>query len=662
MKLVLAIALCIVPVFVNGQEWRVLGLPRGAASGMVVASDTVMYYPYGHLYRQGADRKWRQQREIGPIRDIEAWGDTVMLLTPSALEMSVDAGMTWRTADAESFNVIMPGTERVIKFSNTTKTTIGVTICEPFSGVCVETTMPRGTFSFQTYESNGLIGVYNGTGDVRMLSLLYMPSLDTTTWRREDRVITSMPIRTVGGGITYFRDSSLIYIRSTGEDTLRLRGDMVRKNADYQLCRYAGGWVLRTVAVGDAQFFRSNDGDSWQDVTQLLPSYNCRMSGVQGNDIIITTDEAGPYRMDINTGVITMDVVGLGHRSEMFTDGRYVVVYDHERDRNLVILEDTPDGARLLFDTVLTSEITSAYLIGDSAWVVADSVYTIDLATGTWTNENFAMDPAQRGGTGVAALPSGIGIYHGRSVFYRQYSTSTWNRIDANQTMKADPEVFIGTDDGFMLITSESENYYSEYLHALRFTMSGEMIGMPSKIGDLFPDMTQGRRALRRMGSNYFFTTNHRAGFLSTDVGRTWLSLSAADDIAITPTALWWNYTLAYDELTKFTNDLGASWKFVDMPEPSTYEIDQLFCLDHHCYAMGREGVMTTPRPTVSVQDSSESPQSRLVGESAVVYNGLGEIVATLPIIDGVLAPYEMSMLPMQPLWAVAGGVAIRIR
>lgn len=663
MRIALAVLVMLSPLLMHGQEWDVLGLPRGTGYGMVVASDTAMYYPNGHLYRQGADRKWRQQREIGPIRDIEAWGDTVMLLTPSAFEMSVDAGVTWRTADAKSFTLIMPGTDRVVKFGRTTDTTIGVTMCEPFRETCVETILPKETTSYQTYVSEGMIAIYYKRADRQMLSVLYAPSLDTTTWRREEREITSIPINVIGGAISYLQDTSVIYIWGGGEDTLHLRQSMITDVANYQLCRYDTGWILRTLIQTDTRLYRSEDGDHWSDVTELQERYYFWMSGVQGDELVFTNELAGPFRIDLNTGVVTRDVVGFGHRSEMFTDGRYVVVYDHERDRNLAILEDTPDGARLLFDTVLTSEITSAYLIGDSVWVVADSIYTVDLATLAWTNTRFPIAFNRYWGAGVSALPNGVGILCERSVYYREYGSTVWQRIDTNRSEHAVSEVFVGTDDGYMMIQSEGYDIDLEYLYAVRFTMSGELIGAKSLIGGDYSWGTWGQRGLRRVGDTYFFTINHRPGPHSTDVGSSWFEGSVAFDQGLTTSALWlYGSSHTGDGIAVFSDDLGATWSFMSVPNFTPYEIDQLFCLDHHCYAMGREGVMTTPRPTVSVQESSEKPQPRLVGESAVVYNVLGEAVATLPIIDGVLAPYEMSVLPMQPLWAVAGGVAIRIR
>jgi hypothetical protein len=357
------------------------------------------------------------------------------------------------------------------------------------------------------------------------------------------------------------------------------------------------------------------------------------------------------------------DVIGFGHRSEMFTDGRYVVAYDHERGHNLAIHEDTPDGARLLFDTVMTSEITSAYLIGDSVWVVADSIYTVDLATLAWTNTRFPIAFNRYWGAGVSALPNGVGILCERSVYYREYGSTVWQRIDTNRSEQAESEVFVGTDDGYMMIQSEGYDIDLVYLYAVRFTMSGELIGAKSFIGGGYSWGTLGRRGMRRLGGTCYFTINHRPDAYSADDGSSWYADIGRIVIGITPSALWsYRSNGAKDGIASFSDDLGATWSFMSVPNFTPYEIDQLFCLDHHCYAMGREGVMTTPRPTVSVQESSERPQPRLIGESAVVYNVLGEIVATLPIIDGVLAPYEMSMLPMQPLWAVAGGVAVRIR
>jgi hypothetical protein len=651
-------------MLLHGQEWNVLGLPAGTYYNVVVASDTAMYYASGHLHRQGADRKWRQLREVGDVGRLDAWGDTVVLLTSASCEMSTDAGVTWRTASVQGFNLIMPGTERVVKTGPATDTTIGLMICEPFKNVCVQTIIPKQNPSYDLYVCRGLAAVVYRRADSLWMSMLYMPTMDTTTWRREERRIASRPIDVVGAdGLAYLQDTALVYIRTEGEDTLHIRRDMIRQYADYQVCRYVDGWVMRTMVQTDAQFYRSDDGVAWENVTGLMPQYYCWISGVQGNHIIVTTDAAGPIRMDAKTGVVSRDVLGLGHRAEMFTDGRYVVVYDHDKDHNLAILEDMPDGAQLLFDTVMTSMITGVYLIGDSVWVVADSVYSLDLVTRAWSNERFPMSINRYRSAGVSALPGGVGIYHEGAVYYRVHGDTSWQRIDTNRREYVEPEVFVGTDDGYMMIRSEGYDIDLEYLYALRFTMSGDLIGTRSLIGDGYSWGTLGQRGLRRVGNTYYLTINHRPGPYSTDHGSTWFTGIGAFELGCTPSALWgFDASNPSTCLAGFSTDLGTTWKIMSVPDFTPYRIDQLFCLDHHCYAMGEDGVMTIPRPTVGVQEEHTEQPTLLPGDRAVVYNALGEMVAALPVIDGVLAPYDLSILPMQPLWAVSGGVVVRVR
>lgn len=659
----LAILLVLSTMLLHGQEWNVLGLPAGTYGAISVASDTAMYTRSdGTLYRQGADRQWKRSSEHGWIADHCAWDDTVVVLS-SQYKLSTDAGVTWNTAVLSRDFRVMPHSTLAAKLSGFDGKTINVDICEPLENTCLSTTVAVEGNSTGWIVDRGLIAVWPAKLDTFRLSLLYVPELDSATWRREERIIRSTPTEVVGGGMAYLDDTLLIVIAEDGDDTLQLSTDMLLGIANYQLCRSGAAWLLRTMTSENVQFFRSDSGREWQEVLPSVPQLNGSMQGVQANEVILLSFPIGPHRMNVTTGHVARDANGIGHRSEMFTDGRRVVLYGLQTSSELVILEDTPDVARTMIDTILFSTINGVYLIGDSAWVVTDSVFSVDLNTMKWSYEGYQTNYQQ---AIVAALPGGIGLLHMARVLYRAYGTTEWIRIDTIQSPRFESDALIGTDDGYLVVYSEGYDIDLQRLYSLRFTLEGSLIGESGFIGDRYSWNTFGRRGLRRFGDVHYFTTSHSADAVSTDHGASWRRL---DDwyesglIGVTPTAIWkWYYQSGEHDIAMSSADHGERWSRFLIPDVAPYQVDQLFCLDHHCYAMGEDGVMTIPRPTVGVQEEHTEQPTLLPGDRAVVYNALGEMVAALPVIDGVLAPYDLSILPMQPLWAVSGGVVVRVR
>ncbi len=660
MKLVLTTMLCIAPSLVTGQGWDLIGLPKGKMGRHVIASDTVQVMSSeGLLYRQGADRTWRRMMDVPMYSTYGAWGDTIVALTPEYMR-TTDAGMTWERAELPRGYVVMPHSPYVVRVERSAVQGTDVTVCNPLHDRCVTKNLPDLDGYRSPILDDGVIALPLVDDESIHLTILTLPSMDTSEWQRDDRVVPRFLIEVPGGGLAYRVDTTIVFVSKHGESTLHVRRDMMPSNNTYQVTRSQDWWLLMTRRAQVSTLYRSSNGKDWEAIATGTAIKDAQMFGVQGDDLVLSMPDVGPHRLTLSRSVISRDAFGLGHRGELFTDGRYVVSYDiRSRSGMLTILEDTPLGSRVVVDTLLSSMVSNVFLIGDSAWVVADSVYSVDLMTKVWSNEGFKPSSGESYSS-IAALPGGIGILHLGRIYFRPSGDTTWERIDTNRTKSISSDALIGTEDGYLVVESEGWNIDLEILHSVRYTMAGDLVGTPGFIGDQYYWLSAGRRSYRRFGDTYYFTIGHCVGPFSTDVGASWKSTR---QLGITPAALWWFDPIATrSETAEFSTNLGESWNRISIPDVAPYEIDQLFCLDHHCYAMGVDGMMTIPRPTVGVQEPSEKHQQRLEGESAVVCNVLGEVVATLPIMDGVLAPYEMSMLPMQPLWAVAGGVAIRIR
>lgn len=361
--------------------------------------------------------------------------------------------------------------------------------------------------------------------------------------------------------------------------------------------------------------------------------------------------------------------VGAEGGGQLVTNGRYLAVYpsgqfEQEMANHIVIVHDLPSGPEIVIDTIITGELRDVAFIGDTLWVVADSVFSIDPVTRRTTYEGFSKY-VRYTEVAVAALPGGIGIAVDFAVWYRAYGSTDWV-ILANVRWELTQHALLGTDDGFLLVSTVPDDDIMLYpFYAHRFTMDGTQLGDSVTIGTQFSrnDLAIRAHDLIRQGSAIYLTTFEGANVVSTDQGATWTTVSSplnSEECTPTPTALWW----PKDSLMYFSDPLRQNiYAYAIPPIGGSMDYRQAVCLDHSCYTYTELGLSYIPRPVVSVaEDHTSRTTFDSTATTAQIINVLGEHVGTLPIINGLLAPFDPSQLPLQPLWAVSGDVVVRVR
>lgn len=355
---------------------------------------------------------------------------------------------------------------------------------------------------------------------------------------------------------------------------------------------------------------------------------------------------------------------GISRGGWMITNGQYIASYpfDSQEPNRIGLVLDAPNGPQVLIDTIFGGELRDVAFIGNTLWVVADSVFSIDPVTRTVAYEGFSnymkLTPVK-----ISSLPGGIGIAVGFGVWFRADGSMNWEKI-ADVPAHLTEHALVGTDDGFLLVATEPADDMQLYpMYAVRFTMDGQRIGDSILIGDQFPRNELSEHGLVRQGANIYFTTYEGANAVSTDQGATWSIVSSPlkrQSLTSTPSSLWW----PADSLVYFSDPLSLQAHAYAIPPIGESGFHrQAFCLDHSCYTVTELGISYITRPTVGVDENTDRPSpSTSNATTAQLINVLGELVGTLTVVDGQLAPFDPTTLPMQVLWAVWGEKVVRVR
>jgi hypothetical protein len=674
MSRILAVVLMLVPMMISAQEWIPMGVLRGGSGEQAVASVDVQYMLLHRvLYRQDKDLVWREQSKLNDLGLMRAWGDTVVVIGEQYY-FSSDGGKQWSTAPIQKGWKIMPNSPFAAFVVGVNDSLVRVSVKDPITGqlsskVFPMTDQPPSWGHYEWFAERDrivMLGEWRSNSKPMRSLVIQVPTIDSGRWIANQIESFGTPTAIIGGGFMY-RDGTQAIIERQGHL------DTINYNTLASEESFFGGWICKAgdtwyhvdhVDSRSRELYRYTAQKTWEIMDKVdIPLY-LRPVGVQGDALIFSASYHGPYRYNVRKETIAVDNNGLSSPGLIFTNGRYVVTYDHNMSglSRIALVLDRPDEPQVVFDTVVKGKIRSAELIGDVLWIAADSVYTYDPLTRTFTNEQF---PAYSGSeiAYVSELPGGIGIAvmlpedprQVQYVRYRAYGSSTWSilaRLPTTWTTHS----FVGTNDGYLIVSIvQNSPTWSYYAH--RYTMNGEKIGDSVNIGTKYGYNSTYEYDFVRMGNKIYYGSANFVNAVSTDQGATWTEISdPLNDQLLTPTpaGVWW----AKDTTLHFSSDAMQSVQTFTIP-PSLWS----FCLDHHCYGNTGYGLSYIKRPAVGVDEAIDRPlATSTIVTTAQLINVLGECIGTLPVIDGQLAPFDPTTLPMQVLWAVWGEKVVRVR
>ncbi len=664
----------LIPALAAAQEWKPTGVLKGAFGNQTIASDETQFMLLaGVLYGQGPDRVWRERSKLNENGELRAWGDTIAVLG-ERYHLSSDGGIQWSTAPIEKGWKIMPNSSLVAFVEKANDSLVRVSVKDPITGQLSSKNFPMtdqptswGHYEWFAERDRIVLKSRWESNSIPLRSLvIQVPTIDSEGWIANEIESFGEPEAVIGGGVLYGDGSHLIIEQHGQFDTINYN-NLAKQGG------FAGDWLFK---VGDtwchihevsslqSKLYRYTLQGTWEAVDQIEIPINGRIVGVQGEDLIFRAFNHGPYRIDLSHMTAAADNNGLASNGRVFTNGRYIVAYDSHISglSRIALLLDRPDKPHVVIDTVVKGNIRSAELISDVLWIAADSVYSYDPQTRSFTNEQFPEYSAKERAY-VSALPGGVGIAvtlpenprQVQDVRYRAHGSSTWS-ILSKLPNTWPTHSFVGTIDGY-LIASQESSFSPTPRYAERYNMSGEKIGDSVNIGWNYTYPTTYDHDFIRMGDKIFYGIYDFVNAVSTDEGATWTEISdPLNDLYLTPTpeGVWW----AKDSSLCFSSDIMQTVQTFRIPPAYS-----AFCLDHHCFGTTVYGLSYIKRPTVSVDEPPfQSLTAIFPGSTAQIINVLGESVGTLQVVDGLLAPFDPSQLPMQPLWAVSGNVVVRVR
>lgn len=674
MSRILAIVLMLVPMMISAQEWIPMGVLRGGSGEQAVASDDVQYMLLHRvLYRQDKDLIWREQSKLDDIGSMRAWGDTVVVIGEQYY-FSSDGGKQWSTAPIEKGWKIMPNSPFAAFVEGINDSLVRVSVKDPITGqlsskVFPMTGQPRPWAHYDWFAERDrivMLGEWRSSSIPRRSLIIQVPAIDSDQWIANQFESIDSPTAVIGGGIMYGDGAQAIIERQGHLDTIKYNTLATEVSLfSGWICKAGDTWYhVHHVDSRSRKLYRYTEQKTWEIMDKVeIPLYS-RPVGVQGDEIVFYAFYHGPYRYNVRKETIAVDNNGLSTPGTHFTNGRYVVTYDNNISSlsRIALVLDRPDEPQIVFDTVVKGNIRSAVLIGDVLWIAADSVYTYDPLTRTFTNEQF---PAytERERAYVSELPGGVGIAvtlpedprQTRYVRYRAHGSSTWS-ILAKIPTDSKTHSFVGTNDGY-LIASQVSDFSPRPHYAQRYNMSGERIGDSVIIGMNYGNYYPSLLDFTLMGDKIYYGYSDVVNAVSTDQGATWTEISdPLNDLYLipTPAGVWWKKDTA---LYFSSDDLQSVQSFAI---PRSYSA---FCLDHHCYGNTGYGLSYIKRPAVGVDEDIDRPLATSTNvTTAQLINVLGECIGTLPVVDGQLAPFDPTALPMQVLWAVWGERVVRVR
>jgi hypothetical protein len=455
----LAVVLCVVDAWTQEATWTTYGFPRGAeVHAYATASPSIDYCIAGpRLYRRvdrGPWKAWADTSTLSIGSQVSAWEDTVVVLSidwfnGGRLFYSHDAGVTWTSISVPyTIAAILPHTSSYVALSEPRKER-GIVRCVDYgSGRTTSISVDVSETSTGPHDllaTDGHVMLRSGYTDTSLTWVkvyhLRPTGTDASSWDVQRDSAKAGPFMVHGGGIALLEGRRLLHFHRASIDTIVLperHGVLAHpRNGSLHydgIQHFHGAWLIRMMSSTGNLLATSLDGMNWSPYEHSIPTSMLEYATLwtwTGRRIVFETRNNALWEHDAPFGTTSSIKNGLFHRGIVATDGRFIVVYTPNVERDNVImhvLDDSVSPPAINEYTVPVARMRLLSVTHGIAWIAGDSLHAIDLRLG------LALPTLPLPSTDLA--PSSLVTSRHQqylttreAVYVRKHTESTWRTV-----------------------------------------------------------------------------------------------------------------------------------------------------------------------------------------------------------------------------------------